>query len=248
MSVLSHWLCMCSTLFTWPALWDMSPGGNIINFEKGQVTIGQITIDFFSTFADDYPSKKFETIDPKKNVAIASEFLSSIDLPKEVARPGIAPVAAIYYVHAFQPDREHPVDPMDNLDDLIIVIWPDGQILWSDNLIAGGPPYSVGKIKKEAFDKLFHKLAHCDAFKPSLFGHHILAYVDVGFTRMVASNGTGAMEFISVHELYNDPYYDMFLTEEGLVWTISKIHMYDLTKQAAGIKRIGENTKKKPRE
>ena len=240
MTILLNWFCVCSTL------WNMSMTGNIIDLKDGLVSIGPIGIDFNSTYTDDYWGKNVDKIDPKKNVEIATEFLQSLDLPREVVRSDVVPVAAVYYLPAFQrPDPEHPMDPADNQDRMIIVLWPDGQILWSDNLVEGGPPYSMGKVKKEAVDELLRKIKSYGAFNPMLFGRHVFLYCDCSFCRIVATNGSDAMELSSVHELYSD-LLDYAFVAEGWYWTATKYYMYNLTKQATEIKRIREKDKAKP--
>jgi hypothetical protein len=172
------------------------------------------------------------------NLAVATDYLQSIRMPKQLERPGVPPVAAVYSQHAMiihRPGSEAcAVDPD---DDVIVVVWPDGRIVWSDDRIRGGPPYTVGEVDKEAVRELLAKLSRCGAFDPGLFGKHILAYVEAGRTQMVATDGTGAMYLNSLHEFHKDEY-GLRFTHEGRVWTKVKRYMFDLTDGAVSTRRI----------
>jgi hypothetical protein len=171
-----------------------------------------------------------------KNVDLAKESLRTISMPKEVDRPGMVPVAAVFYIHGVINRSGSDQPSIDPDDDLIIVVWPDGRIVWSGDRIRGGPPYSVGQIKKEAVDELLRKLSRSGAFEPSLFDKTIFSYLDVGTVRMIATDGKNAMMLDSLHEIA-DEYFFCF-TQEGHIWSKSKRSMFELTKKATSIHKM----------
>lgn len=84
---------------------------------------------------------------------------------------------------------------------MILAIWADGQVVWSDDRLKGGPPYRTAKIAAKRFEALLQALAH-----DGIFADKDLSNANVGpdsaFTTIVIRSGSLQLEMRSWHELY----------------------------------------------
>jgi hypothetical protein len=74
-------------------------------------------------------------------------------------RPTNAPVAAVWFDAGYPP----PLKPGEKLEDmeyrkLVVGVWSDGTVIWSDNRRTGGKPYHIGRIPNELVAKLLASL------------------------------------------------------------------------------------------
>jgi hypothetical protein len=79
--------------------------------------------------------------------------------------PSPAPVAAVWY----EPSGTRVVAPGEPLEihRLIVGVWSDGTVVWSDNRRTGGKPYWTGRIPRELVEKLLASLTTVSFFEPS---------------------------------------------------------------------------------
>jgi len=47
-----------------------------------------------------------------------------------------------------------PVIPQPLVPNMIVAFWPDGKVIWSEDPIEGGPPYSEGRVDPQALETL----------------------------------------------------------------------------------------------
>jgi len=84
---------------------------------------------------------------------------------------------------------------------IILVIWPDGQVIWSTDRVNGGPPYFSGKV--EPADVL---VVLADVERDGLFADERLNDAhfgpDSGFTTLLVKWGKRQVKMQSWHERY----------------------------------------------
>ena len=84
---------------------------------------------------------------------------------------------------------------------LIVCLWGDGSIVWSDDKVNGGPPYFTAQVKPEVVSATFKKLLDIGVFdvprlKQSNFGP------DSKFTTILVRTEGKELKMDSWHELY----------------------------------------------
>ena len=79
--------------------------------------------------------------------------------------PAVVPVAGVWY----EPSGMRILAPGEPLEihRLIVGVWSDGTVVWSDNRRTGGKPYWTGRIPRELVDKLLASLATVGFFEPT---------------------------------------------------------------------------------
>ena len=78
-------------------------------------------------------------------------------LPAPTTRPTTAPVAAVWYDVGYPPPRR-PGEERPEWRRLIVCVWADGTVVWSDDRARGGRPYHIGRIPGELRDQLVASL------------------------------------------------------------------------------------------
>ncbi len=84
---------------------------------------------------------------------------------------------------------------------LVVSIWGDGSIVWSNDIVNGGPPYFTAQLKPKDVSNTFKKLVDIGAFevprlKQANFGP------DSQFTTLLIRSGGKELKMNSWHELY----------------------------------------------
>lgn len=84
---------------------------------------------------------------------------------------------------------------------LVVCLWGDGSIVWSNDNVNGGPPYFTAQVKPKAVSATFKKLVDIGAFdvprlNQSNFGP------DSQFTTILVRTGGKELKMDSWHELY----------------------------------------------
>ena len=79
--------------------------------------------------------------------------------------PASPPVAAVWY----EPSGTRVLAPGEPLEihRLIVGIWSDGTVVWSDDRRTGGKPYWIGRIPAELVEKLAASLKTVGFFEPT---------------------------------------------------------------------------------
>ena len=77
----------------------------------------------------------------------------------------VAPVAGVWY----EPSGMRILAPGEPLEihRLIVGVWSDGTVVWSDNRRTGGKPYWTGRIPRELVEKLVASLTTVGFFEPT---------------------------------------------------------------------------------
>jgi len=86
---------------------------------------------------------------------------------------------------------------------LILAIWPDGQAVWSEDGITGGPPYRTGQVDADGLKSLHEQIVLDGAFdmpelSRSRFGP------DSRFTTLLVKSGGKSLAMQSWHELFEE--------------------------------------------
>ena len=87
-------------------------------------------------------------------------------LPAPTTRPANPPVAAVWFNIGYPPPPK-PGDDIKQLEfrRLIVGVWSDGTVIWSDDRSKGGKPYYIGRIPAELVAKLLASLKAVGLFE-----------------------------------------------------------------------------------
>ena len=85
---------------------------------------------------------------------------------------------------------------------LIVAVWADGSVIWSENRTDGGAPYLTGKIEPESCPKLLKRL-ELDGYFSNESLRHARFGPDARFTSILIKNKNQELKMASWHELYN---------------------------------------------
>ncbi len=96
---------------------------------------------------------------------------------------------------AFDPDKDPEQVRKESSGRLILALWNDGTIVWSNNQITGGEPYFLGKINPERIDELKTRTREDGNFKDRALRVVYMPF-DSQFTSMTFIDDSG--EFIQV--------------------------------------------------
>jgi hypothetical protein len=105
--------------------------------------------------------------------------------------PATRPVAAVWYEMSYPPPGE--TEPRR----LIVGVWADGTVVWSDNRRTGGAPYRAGQIDRPRVGQLLRELKQAGFFAET---RHVDFGPDASYTVLAASDGTDAQWLGSWHE------------------------------------------------
>lgn len=85
---------------------------------------------------------------------------------------------------------------------LVLAIWADGYVVWSEDLALGGPPYRCGRIDRDVFSKFLTNV-QSDGY----FGDPILARPNIGadtkFKALVIETNNHRLSMQSLHEIHS---------------------------------------------
>jgi len=89
-------------------------------------------------------------------------------LPAPTTRPANAPVTAVWFDIGYPP----PPKPGEDVKQfeyrrLIVGVWSDGTVIWSDDRRTGGKPYCIGRVPPELVAKLLASLKTIGLFDVS---------------------------------------------------------------------------------
>lgn len=106
------------------------------------------------------------------------------------------PAILIYTTVGYPPPGETNPGPR-----LVVALWSDGKIIWSDARVSGGPPYFQGQFDITKLNALLGSLESQGAltnaaFQPAWFGP------DSKTTRMIINDGHHRLALESWHELF----------------------------------------------
>lgn len=87
----------------------------------------------------------------------------------------------------------------DGTSQLILAIWGDGYIVWSEDRIRGGAPYLCGKIAPEQWRRLAHRFVNLGVLHKDCF-RTLTMPVDGGFTQIMIRDGERQLTARSDHE------------------------------------------------
>ena len=84
---------------------------------------------------------------------------------------------------------------------LISAIWPDGQMIWSENPVLGGEPYFSGTITPGEFVRVFKRIESDGYFSIESLKHDRVG-PDSKFTSIVLKNKESKLRMTSWHEVF----------------------------------------------
>jgi hypothetical protein len=98
---------------------------------------------------------------------------------------------------------------------VITALWSDGQIVWSESRIKGGPPYRQGRFAPEKLESLLATLEGKGVFKDAArfrgnFGP------DAGYTIIAIDDGRRRLRIESWHELVEEQNTNLVATAAGI--------------------------------
>lgn len=112
--------------------------------------------------------------------------------------PTTRPAVAIYVVAGMPAPTLEPAAPAG--PKVILAAWEDGQIIWSEHAIRGGPPYRTGRFDPKSLTQLTGDLGKQGAFeKQELTRPHYGP--DSSYTVIRIVSGRQRLELRSWHEL-----------------------------------------------
>lgn len=117
------------------------------------------------------------------------------------------PVAAIWY------ERSHPKTGETDARTLIVGVWSDGTVVWSDDRATGGKPYRVGRVDPRRIERLLSDLKPAGFFREKRtvnFGP------DASYTVLAAQHGEDRQWIGSWHEPAREGGKSV-VTERGIV-------------------------------
>jgi hypothetical protein len=114
---------------------------------------------------------------------------------------------------------------------LLVGIWGDGTVIWSNEHVKGGPPYFTAQVNPEEVTATFKKLVDVGAFdvprlKQANFGP------DSKFTTILVRTAGKELKMDSWHELYESNGHGV-ATEHGLTGLDGRKLLPALTEQSA---------------
>jgi len=143
------------------------------------------------------------------------------------------PVIGIYVY----PTRHGPRTADELEPQVIIAVWPDGQVLWSKDLLQGGRPYYEGKIPAERINEFFKILSSRGIFKDPT-RNHVFVGPDSDFTVIAIFADGKRVTMGSQHELYERP--GVLATADGILALEGRFRDRVWAKQPNEYKRFRE--------
>jgi len=183
------------------------------------------------------------------------------------SQPTSRPVVSIFYEHSYPPPG------MKESRRLIIAVYADGTLRWSDDQAMGGAPYRAAHVSPERVTRLLDDLHALGFFTDPDVAHHRISYgPDASYTVLAAERGDARQRLASWHD--PAPRGSLIVTEHGLsaiqpgqpvpqaspsyhrftqVWAQARKLIYDLlpTAEEPLDKRVfdvGREARKAPRE
>ena len=88
---------------------------------------------------------------------------------------------------------------------IIVALWPNGRIVWSEDRIRGGAPYFTASVEPQLFTKLMVSAREDDCFAIESLGDARVR-PDAKFTSILLKDGKSKLRMSSWHEVYqSDP-------------------------------------------
>jgi hypothetical protein len=114
---------------------------------------------------------------------------------------------------------------------LILAVWGDGRVLWSEDRLRGGAPYRVGQIAPRRLTSLLSRLERDGFFAdPKLSRSHFGP--DAQFTTILVKSGKKQLKMQSWHELF-EAGGKVVATKAGLVALEGRSRLAVLRKEPA---------------
>jgi hypothetical protein len=133
----------------------------------------------------------------KIKTAIACALLLGALAPAtRAADPSAPPAILIYTTVGYPPPGVTNLGPR-----LVVALWDDGKIIWSDARVAGGPPYFQGQCDRKKLDALLGALESRGALTNTALERAWFG-PDSSTTRMIINHGPHRLALESWHELF----------------------------------------------
>ena len=89
----------------------------------------------------------------------------------------------------------------DGTPGIVVVAWPDGYIVWSENRLEGGPPFRSGHVDPKKISAVLERFEKDGLFADDKLNFYHIA-VDSVFTTMPVKRRKKKVAMHSLHELY----------------------------------------------
>ena len=133
----------------------------------------------------------------KTKTAIVCALLLGVLAPETPAADTSAPPAILIYTTV-----GYPPPGVTNLGPhLVVALWGDGKIIWSDARVAGGPPYFQGQCDRKKLDALLGALESQGTLTNATLQRAWIG-PDSSTTRMIINDGHHRLTMESWHELF----------------------------------------------
>ncbi len=109
-----------------------------------------------------------------------------------------APSIVVYYCAA---GMRRPSSDKLRKSSVIVEVWPDGQIAWSEDLVHGGPPYRKGSVKPERIAAVIESLAKDRVFDDAGLSRGYSG-PDSDYLVIRVFDGSKQVQLASWHELF----------------------------------------------
>jgi hypothetical protein len=83
---------------------------------------------------------------------------------------------------------------------VIVVAWPDGEVLWSEDRLGGGPPYSIGHVSPERVRGVLDRAQEDGALDDVTLARPCFG-PDTRYTTILFKRGRRQLRMASWHEL-----------------------------------------------
>lgn len=140
------------------------------------------------------------------------------------------PVAAIYTEHSPW-EYQGP--------QISVAVWNDGRIIWSGDLLKGGPPYRVGTVAPQQVEAFLDRLDARGVFRDQTLNQANFG-PDAPVTTIAIADGARQLNMMSWHELFEeDP--DLVVTSSGVVPLEGRRRAEVLATEPASYRRYRES-------
>ncbi len=128
--------------------------------------------------------------------------MTKIPIPSIIvaALLGCAPAAPLITIYT-EPSGLSARDARDAGPKIVVAVWEDGEVVWSQDAVSGGPPYRIGRCAPEKVKAFIEDLE-----RKAVFGDEALGRPNFGpdssFTTIQIDAGHRRLKMQSWHELY----------------------------------------------
>jgi hypothetical protein len=87
---------------------------------------------------------------------------------------------------------------------LVLGVWADGYVVWSEDRVRGGPPYRAGRADPKKVAAFFAKVEVDHPFDDKMLGKQSHIIPDADYATLFVKSGKETLFLCSVHELFEE--------------------------------------------